>query len=201
MRSRAAKRSASRPPTGNSCLRVRGYSMKISFSLKVGQFIKRFIMADVALFAGWGFLDPLFSVFIINEIAGASLVTIGAVVSIYWILKSLIQIPVAILLDKTNGEKDDFYVLIGAIVLLGIAAFGLTLATKVWHIYFIQILKAVAFGLYIPAYTSLFSHHLDKGHFSLDWSLDSTSVGLAMGVTGFFGGVIVTVFGYDAVFV
>ncbi len=173
----------------------------IHFDVKVGKFIRRFIMADMLLFGGWGLIDPLFSVFLVNKIAGATLVTVGILAAIHWFLKSSIQIPIATFLDKSDGERADFYALLASLVIVGAAAFLLTSATRVWHVYLIQVLKAIGFGLYVPAWSSLFSHHLDKGHYSLDWSLDSTAVGYAMGVTGLLGGILVTWLGYNVLFV
>ncbi len=174
---------------------------KFSIDVKVSKLIKRFIVADTALFGGWGFVDPVFSIFIIREIAGASLVTVGIATAIYWVLKSIIQVPIAVYLDKNGGERDDFYALIIGLVVVGIASLGFTMATSVWHIYLIQVIKAVGFALYVATWPSLFSRHLDKGHYSLDWSLDSTSVGIAIGAAGFFGGIVVTWLGYNAVFI
>lgn len=173
----------------------------IDINLKVSKFIQRFIIADTVLFGGWGFVDPIFSIFILQEIAGASLVTVGITVAIYWVLKSAIQIPVALFLDRTDGERDDFYTLITALVVVGIASFLMTLAVHVWQLYLIQVLKAVGFGMYVASFPALFSRHLDKGHYSLDWSLDSTSVGFAIGIAGFLGSIAVTFWGYASVFI
>ncbi len=174
------------------------FNLHVNFAMS--RFIKRFIVADTALFGGWGFLDPVFSIFIIKEIAGASIVTVGIATAIYWILKSAIQVPIAVFLDKTDGERDDFYALIAALVIVGISAISLTLATSVWHIYLIQVVKAIGFAMYVASWPSLFSRHLDKGHYALEWSLDSTSVGVAIGIAGFLGGIMVTWLGYNSVF-
>lgn len=175
--------------------------LNFSFNIKISKFIRRFIIADTFLFAGWGFVDPVFSVFIIKDVIGATLVTIGIATAIYWILKSIIQVPIAVFLDKTDGERDDFYTLIAALVLIGIAAISIALVTRVWHVYLIQIIKAVGFAMYVASWPALFSRHLDKSHYSLEWSLDSTSVGLAIGVTGFLSGILVTWLGYNTVFI
>lgn len=175
--------------------------LNLNIDVRLSRFIKKFIIADTALFAGWGFVDPIFSIFMVKEIVGASLVTVGIATSIYWILKSIFQVPIAVYLDKTDGEKDDFYALVFALVIVGVAAFGIIFATRVWHIYLIQVIKAIGFAMYVASWPALFSRHLDKRHTSLDWSLDSTSVGMAIGITGFLSGIIVTWFGYPVVFV
>ncbi|MDO8584700.1 MAG: MFS transporter [bacterium] len=173
----------------------------LSFNFNISRFIKRFILADVFLWAGWGFLDPIFSVFIVRNIAGATLVTVGIAVAIYWIFKSVLQIPIALFLDKTDGERDDFYALILSLIVIGVSAFGFSLATSVWHVYAVQLLKAVGFALYVPSFSSLFAGHLDKKHRSLDYALDSTAVGFAVGTTGLIGGIMATWIGYSSVFI
>lgn len=175
--------------------------INLDINLKISRFIKRFIIADTALFAGWGFVDPIFSIFLVREIAGASLVTVGIATAIYWILKSLLQVPIAMYLDKTDGERDDFYALIAALVVVGVGAVSFSLATRVWHVYLIQMIKAVGFAMYVASWPALFSRHLDKKHTSLDWSLDSTSVGIGIGITGFLSGVVATWLGYPAAFI
>lgn len=177
------------------------FGLQFNFNFGIGRFIKRFILADVFLWAGWGFVDPIFSVFIVRKIAGATLVTVGIAVALYWMLKSVLQIPLALFLDKTDGERDDFYALIISLVVIGISAFGFSLATSVWHVYLVQLIKGVGFALYVPSFSSLFAGHLDKKHRSLDYALDSTSVGFAIGATGFLGGIMATWIGYSSVFI
>lgn len=166
----------------------------------VSMFIKLFTLADTLLFAGWGFVDPVFSVFIVQKIPGASLVTVGITAAIYLITKSLLQVPIAVFLDKTDGERDDFYALVASLFVAGLGAFGMMFASHVWHVYLLQLVKAFGFALYVASGPAIFARHLDKRHNALDWSLNSTSVGLAMGVTGLLAGILVTWGGYNLVF-
>ena len=96
--------------------------IRINIDIKVSKLVKFFVISDFFLLAGWGFIDPVFSVFIVQRIAGGTLITVGIAAAIYWILKSVLQIPMAQYLDKTPGEKDDFMTLIGGILLAGISA-------------------------------------------------------------------------------
>lgn len=154
----------------------------------INRVIKFFIIADLTFLAGWGLVDPIFSIFIISKIAGATLVTVGTVAAIYWITKSLFQVPIALFLDKTPGEKDDFYALIIGLLTASLALFSFMAANHISHIYIITIIKAVAFSIYVPAWSAIFSRHLDQERFAFDWALSSTAIGLSMGVAGFIGG-------------
>lgn len=178
--------------------------MRVSFriqDLKVNRVIRFFIAADLMLFGGWGLIGPVFALFVMDRIHGANLVVIGAATAVYWFAKSVLQIPVAVLLDRNKGEKDDFRVLITSFLIAGFSALAYLLVDTVFGLLSVALLQGIAFGLYVPAWSALFSRHLDTEHYSLDWSLDSTALGFASGITGFLGGVLASAFSFNAVFI
>jgi len=175
--------------------------IKVNINIKVGRLVKYFVISDFFLLAGWGLIDPVFSVFIIQRVVGGTLLTVGIAAAIYWILRSILQIPIAKQLDDIPGEHDDFMALIGGLMLIGISAIAMCWVTQVWELYAIHGAQAVAFALYYASWPTIFSRHLDKDSIALDWSLDSAVSGIGAGVTGFLGGVIAGTLGYDVVFV
>ncbi len=175
--------------------------IKINIDIQVGRVVKYLVLSDLFLLFGWGFIDPIFSVFIVERIAGATLVTVGIAAALYWILKSLVQIPVSNYLDRTPGEKDDFKALIAGLLLAGLSAFAFGVIDRPWQLYLVQIVHAIGFALYIPSWSSIFSRHLDKDRVSFDWSLDSTVAGIAEGLSGLIAGVIAAAFGFVSIFV
>jgi MFS family permease len=175
--------------------------IKINIDIKVGRVVKFFVLSDLFLLLGWGLIEPVFSVFIVQRIAGATLITVGIAAAVYWILKSILQIPIANYLDKTMGEKDDFMALVGGLLIAGLSSFAFGWASSVWQLYAIQALHAVGFALYVPSWSAIFSRHLDKDRISFDWSLDSTAAGIAAGISGLLSGIIASIFGFLGVFI
>lgn len=175
--------------------------IKINIDIKAGRVVKYLVLSDLFLLFGWGIIDPVFPVFIIQRIAGATLFTLGAVAAVYWILKSLLQIPIANYLDRTPGEKDDFMALVGGLLLAGFSAIAFVAVRNVWQLYLVQALHAVGFAFYIPSWSAIFSRHLDKDRVSFDWSLDSTVAGISAGISGLIAGGIAAVWGFNAVFI
>ena len=133
---------------------MEGMRIKINLDIKVGRVVKYFVVTDLVMLAGWGFLEPVFAVFVIQRIAGATLMTVGIAASIYWILKSALQIPIANYLDHTPGEHDDFQALIAGLLVASFAAFSFTLISTSWQLYLVEILEAVAFALYVPSWSA-----------------------------------------------
>lgn len=175
--------------------------VRINIDIRVGRVVKYFVLSDLVLLSGWGLIEPLLSIYIVQYIAGATLVTVGISAAIYWILKSLIQLPLANFLDRTDGETDDFHALIAGLLLASFSAMLFGFVREAWQLYLVQALHACAFALYAASWPAIFSRHLDKNKVSFDWALDSTGVSIASGVSGFLGAVIASQFGFPAVFI
>lgn len=174
--------------------------IRINVNIKVGRLVKYFILCDLALLAGWGLIEPVVSVFIIEKVVGATLITVGGAAAVYWLLKSVLQIPLANYLDRIQGEKDDFHALILGLFIASFSAVSFAFVANVWQLYLVQALHAVGFALYAASWPAIFSRHLDKDRISFDWALDSTAAGISAGISGFLGGVIANWFGFNAVF-
>jgi MFS family permease len=178
---------------------------KLGFDLgkmfEVNRLVKFFIYSDLLFMGGWGLIGPIFAIFVVAEVEGATLVTVGAVAGVYWFVKAVVQLPVAMYLDKKEGERDDFHALIFSLLLSGIASFSFVLVESIPMLFLVVAIKAVAFGFYAASWPAIFSRHLDKKRFAFDWSLDSGSIGVVMGLTALVGSAVASVVGFKPVFV
>jgi len=104
--------------------------IRVNINVKVGRVVKFFVLSDLFFLAGRGFVDPIFSVFIIQKVQGANLATVGIVTALYLILRSSLQIPIANYFDRTPGEKDDLMGLIGGLLLSGFCPLALDLCDE-----------------------------------------------------------------------
>lgn len=166
----------------------------------VNRIVRFFILSDLILWSGWGVIDPLFSIFIVREIEGATLFSVGVLAAIYWISKGILQIPISLFLDKTEGEQDDFYALVLGLLVIGMAAFSFALTKSLWQVYLVQFIKSIGFALYIPSWSAILSRHLDKEHTAFEWALSSSTVSLGIGLAGIVGGSIATIAGFNFLF-
>ncbi|MDE2144400.1 MAG: MFS transporter [Patescibacteria group bacterium] len=174
--------------------------IKIDININVNKVVKYMVLTDLLFTGSWSFISPIFSIFVIKDIAGATIVTAGMAAALYWMTKSLLQIPIANFLDRTEGEKDDFYALVFSVMLAGFAAFSFILVRTIAGLFIVQMLYAIAMSFYIPAWSGLFSRHLDQKRYSFDWSLDSTAIGLTAFVTSLVGSIMAEWLGFQIVF-
>lgn len=175
--------------------------LNIAINIRVSRIVKYFILVDLVLFSGWALIEPIFSLFIVQNVRGATIVTVGISAAIYWFLKSVLQLPIARYLDKRKGERDDFIALIVGLFVAALSALSFALVRESWQLYLAQVIHATGFALYVASWPAIFSRHLDKKNISFDWAIDSTAVGIGASVAGLLGGIIANASGFLAVFV
>jgi MFS family permease len=171
----------------------------------INKVIKVIIVYDFFLNSAWGLLAPIFAIFIVRNITvGDPLVgarVAGFASLIYWMTKSLLQIPIGKYLDRNHGEKDDLWFAVTGTFLAGLVPLGYLISTQPWHIYLCQVLYAVGMSMVIPSAYSIFVRHIDKGKEAFEWGTDSTFLGFGVGVTGALGGVISSIFGFRVILI
>ncbi|MBM4177372.1 MFS transporter [Candidatus Gribaldobacteria bacterium] len=167
----------------------------------INKVIKIMVLSDMILLFGWGLIGPVFAVFILKNIQQGSALVAGVSAGIYWLLKSLAQIPLSKFLDKTDGERDDFYVLFFGLLLAGLVPLGYLLVKNPWQLYLLQAFYALTMALVVPAWCGIFTRHIDKGKEAFSWSIESAGIGIGAGVAGILGGVAVNYFGFRFLFI
>jgi len=172
---------------------------------QVNKVIKAYIYWDLFINSAWGLIGPVFSIFILQNIAAGNLVEgtkiAGFAMFYYWIIKSILQIPIGNYLDKNHGEIDDFWFFVVGTIITGLVPFGFLLAHSPWHIYALEALHALGMSMVIPSSYAIFIRHTDKGKEAFESGLDSTMLGLGAGITGAIGGVVVGSWGFSLIFV
>ncbi len=146
--------------------------MKFQISFSLNKVIRFLITSDLVLSAGWGFIAPIFAIFIVDKIEGGNVAVAGFAIGLYWIVKSIVQPFLARYLDGNHGEIDDFYFLVAGLFVSGLVPLA-----------------------------GIFTRHIDKGQEAFEWSIESTALGFGAGVAGMLGGVLVEAFGFPVVFI
>lgn len=138
---------------------------------------------------------PLFAIFVLKDI-GAAATVIGFASAIYWITKSILQLPIARWIDKNHGEVDDYYSLLIGIAISTTGIFLFYFAQSMWHIFGIQFLIAIGDAFAVPPLYAIFTRHLDKDAEGFEWTMQSSfSLGAGSAIGGGLSGVLAGIFG------
>ena len=167
----------------------------------INRVIRHLVISDFVLNFAFGLLSPIFAVFVLKNIDGGSLKVIGTAIACYWLMRTLTTVPLSRLMDKTDGERDEFYFsIIGTFIISSMPLFYL-FADKPWHIYLIQGILGLANSMAVPAWRILFTDHIDRGRIGFEWSLEDIAIGCAVGASAYIGSVLADKFGFQIVFV
>ena len=171
---------------------------------KINKITKVLISHYALLSSAWGIVSPIFAIFLIEDIiknpTEAAKIA-GFCSLIYWILKSILQIPISSYLDKNNGERDDFYFLIIGICLTSLVPFGFAFSSMVWHVYILHALHAIGMAMVIPSRGAIFTRHIDKGQEAYEWAMNSTCLGIGAGLMGALGGILASIYSFKVIFI
>ena len=167
----------------------------------VNRVIRHLVVSDFVLNFAFGLLAPIFAVFVLKNIQGGELRVIGLATTFYWIARTVTTVPLSRFMDKTNGERDEFYfIVLGSFIMSSVPLFYL-FASLPWHIYLIQFILGLANSMAVPAWRILFTDHIDRGRTGFEWSLEDIAIGTSVAISAYLGSVLAEKFGFRIVFI
>jgi len=167
----------------------------------VNKVVLTMVYADFLLISATGFLTPISAVFVTTQIVGATVATVGFATTIFWVVKSAIQIPVSTYADAKRGERDDYQLmLIGSVIASTVPLLYYYFAREVWHVFAFEVLNGIAYAMHVPTWLAIFTRHIDKHKESSEWTLHSNAIGLGFAATAAIGGVLADRFGFRVLF-
>ncbi len=166
---------------------------------KINPTVKLLIISDFFLFFAVGLLSPIFAVFVLDNIEN-KIEVIGLAASFYWLTRVIMVVPFSKLMDKLQGETDEYSFMIFGTFLISIVPLLYLISSKPWHIYLAQIIYGFANSMAVPAWRIIFTNHIDRKIIGFEWSLEDVAVGLATATSATLGAFIANRFGFDFLF-
>jgi MFS family permease len=166
------------------------------FLLNINVVIRILIISDILIVGAGGLMSPIFAIYIEDFIVGGGVAVAGIAASIYLITKSLFQVPIASILDKIRGEKDDFWVLfIGSLVGAFVPLSYIFISTPL-QLYCVQFVTGLVGACLFPPYMAMFTRHIDRNREGTEWGIYYTLVDFVSAITASIGGVIAATAGF-----
>lgn len=166
----------------------------------MNKIIKTLILSDLVLIVGVNSYSPIFAIFVAQTIQGGDVKVAGLASSVYWIVSSILTVPIGHFLDKKKKEKTDLLFIVFGNLIAGAALFCYNFSKLPWHVYLIEGISGLGTAMNIPAYSAIFTRHIDKGRESSEWSLRSALTGIGVGLAGAAGGFLAEKFGFNFLF-
>ena len=145
-------------------------------------------------------VTPVFAIFIVDRIVGGTALTVGIAMAIYWTLRALLVFPFAKIIDKFQGQKDDYLFLVSGNFLAALVPFGYIFAIYPWHIYVLQVAYGIGMAMAFVGWRTMFTRNIIKGKEASQWAINEATLGLGTASAGIFTGFVITHWGFVVAF-
>jgi len=168
---------------------------------RVNHIILTMINTDLLFYLAVGLTGPIVAIFYSSHVHGGSVALAGMAIAVFWVVKSLVQVPVSLYADHHPGESDDYAMMVTGFTLAALVPLCYYLfVTEIWQVYLLEIMNGIAYGLSVPTYLSIFTRHIDHHRENFEWTLHSNAVGLSYAAAAALGGLLAERFGFRSLF-
>ena len=140
-------------------------------------------------------LGPISAIFV--ESVGGSLIDASLTGGIFALAAGLTTLVAGKYADKS---KNDEKIVVFGYFLMGLGFFLLNFVNSVWSLFAVQALIGFAEAIYSPAFDAVYSKHLVIKKAGREWGAWESMRYFTTAVGAAIGGVIVTLFGFGAIF-
>jgi len=162
-------------------------------------FVKAVITSETIFWSSQNLFAPIFAIFVANEISGGNIETAATAISMYWVVRILLELFSTIFFNKPKETTRLALVIIGFII-TGIAQFFFIKADSILSIYIIYSAIGIGIGLASPQRNALFSSHIDKDQETTEWGAYDVIVFIGIALSTTLGGFIATQYGFKSLF-
>ncbi len=164
--------------------------------MRINKAIKILLYGGNIWYFGEGMLGPLFAVF--AQKIGGNILDIVWAWATYLIVTGVFYIIVGKIVD---GHHSKTKVMIAGYALNTIFTFGYLLVRTPASLMLVQVGLGFAAALATPTWNALYTHYEDKNHDGYEWGLAGGTARIVTGLATLVGGLIVTTFSFNALFI
>ena len=140
-------------------------------------------------------MNALLAIYLEEKFEANAIQVISIGFAIYLVSRSILQIPIAEMLDKHKSYIDETIVISISCFLVGICIYMLIFVTEPWHVYLIQSFFGLAIALNLPAWRKTMSRFIDRGYEATEFTIYDIINSLFIAVLTAIGGYIVSSYG------
>lgn len=154
------------------------------------------LITDGLVLAASAMLGPIYALFV--EKIGGDLLEASSTFAVYNLTASLLTFLSGKFTDKIKEEE---LVVATGYFIIGIGFFSYLFVNSIWFLLLTQIIIGIGEAVYGPAFDVCYSKHLDKGKYGGEWGAWEGLNYLSKALGAVLGGVIVTFFNFNLIFV
>lgn len=167
----------------------------------MNKILRTLILSDLFILSSFGLINPILAIFILQQINGASIASIGIAVTIQLFVRAIFQILVGRWTDCERGNCRELYALFVGSILISLVPLGYVVSTSMSHIYLVQFVYGIGGALTYPSWRVIFSRYIDGDRAGYEWGIYDTVVSLGIATTATLGAFVAEQYSFRFLFV
>jgi MFS family permease len=135
-------------------------------------------LADVCTWGPFYVISALSGIYLSNKLGVGSIEFVGIGTAIYFLTRAITQIPIGYITDKIKKDKDEIYMLIAGIILMGFPYILYPLISNPFHYYGLQFIFGLGVSLNLTNWRKLFALNIDTGREGRDYAFYETLISI-----------------------
>jgi MFS family permease len=163
--------------------------------------LRALILSDLFILGSFGLIQPIFAIFIMNEISGATVVAVGIAETIQLVVKSVFQIIVGKWADEESGNRRELAALIVGSILQSLVPLGYLVFHNLSEFYILQVIYGLGLALAYPGWMVVFTRYTREDRAGYEWGVYNTTVSLGTAIAATLGAYLADLYGFHSLFI
>lgn len=163
--------------------------------------LRSLVLSDLFILSSFGLVQPIFAVFILKNITGATVTSVGAAVTVSLFTKAVLQILVARWTDEEKGNCRELYTLLAGSLILSSVPLLYAVTHSIRTLYAAQFLFGLGQALSYPSWRVIFTRYTSRDRVGFEWGVYDTVVSFGVAAAATLGAYMAEELSFQYLFV
>jgi len=160
---------------------------------KINKVIIYLTLSDVFSWGTYTIISALTGLYLSGRLGEDTIKIVGIGTAIYFFTRASFQLPLGHITDKYKNDKDEIFILILGIILMGIPFLFYHQISLPTHYYFLQFIFGLGVALNVTNWRKLFALNIDGGREGRQYAAYETIMSACTGLLSIAGGIIANI--------
>lgn len=146
---------------------------------KLNKVVILLTLSDIFAWGPFLIITAISAVYLANKLGEDIVQFVGIGTAIYFLTRSILQMPIGLLTDKIKRDRDEILILSIGVILMGLPYVFYPQITEPWHYYVLQFIFGMGVSLNLTSWRKLFATNVDKGREGFQYAAYETAISIA----------------------
>ncbi len=149
---------------------------------KINKVVILLTLSDVFAWGPFLIITAISAVYLASKLGENVVEIVGIGTSIYFVTRALFQVPIGLLTDKLKSDKDEIFILILGVLLMGLPYIFYPQISNPIHYYILQFIFGMGVSLNVTNWRKLFATNVDSGREGIQYATYETIISIATAI-------------------